>query len=288
MKQSPGHKTGFALLLAALVALIITPTVLAHTILLRSDPADNAILAQPPPEVRLWFSEAISPHFSGAQILDISGRPVEGVRIRVNPAENLLILTPPKLPEGLYSVRWKILSEADGHFSQGLLVFGVGEHVNLSSAAPAQVETPFPLPEMGLRWLNFTTLLILVGSVLMAYTVLQAAPTPSGAHEAAVNALRRSAQRRVLVVALSCNGLGLLVGIALLGWQISVLFNTLAAGASPFEVGWQLVGHTRWGWFWLLRQSVLLALLPLLFRLLYRLPRPKIIWLAASLLLLTL
>lgn len=254
-------KFWLAALLATLVAALTVPSVLAHASLLRSDPADNSILTEPPQQVRLWFDETISADFSSAQLLDINGQPVEGVTISVDPAENLLILTPPELQEGLYSVRWRVLSEADGHFTQGLLVFGLGEGLNPQTVATVPTEETVPLPEVWLRWLNFTTLLTLVGSVAMAYLVLK----PTGLPDSSINRVRQAAQRRVLASATIFSGLALLVGLGLFGWQLLALLNTLPEGAPIWGVGGQLLGGSRWGGFWLARQAVLLMLLGLLF-----------------------
>jgi len=251
------RKNSFIAILAMLVLAVLPSGALAHATLIRSDPADNTVLTELPPEIRLWFSEAISPDFSSAQLLDINGQPMSGGGTRVNPAENLLILTPPPLPEGLYSVRWKVLSEADGHFTQGLLVFGLGAGVDLTNAAALETETTAPLPEVLLRWLNFTVLLTLVGGVAMAYLILR--PTP-GKDEAAVAEMRGAAHRRVMGLATICSGLAVVTGLGLLLWQMGTLAGDLPEGASMAGATWQLLSRTRWGLFWLLRQGILLVL----------------------------
>jgi copper transport protein len=153
------RKSRLAAVLAIVAVAVIVPVVLAHAKLVRSEPANNAILVDPPHEARLWFSETISSQFSGAQMFDIHGRPVEVTGIRVEPAENLMILTLPDLAPGLYSVRWRVLSEADGHFTQGFLVFGLGEGIDPGAAVVTEPETAVPLLEALLRWFNFSALL---------------------------------------------------------------------------------------------------------------------------------
>ncbi len=260
------RKSWLVAILATLVVAVVPPVALAHATLVRSDPADNAILAEPPREVRLWFSETISPQFSGAQILDVTGRTVVVNNVRVEPAENLMILALPDLPFGLYSVRWRVLSEADGHFTQGLLVFGVGEGIDPTSAVVVETETLVPPLEVLLRWLNFTVLLTLVGSVAVAYLVLTPVRSLTDVEES-INAVRRAAQGRVLALATGSAGLALAVGVGLLLWQVSVLLETLPEGASIGGVGWQLLSRTRWGMLWLARQGILLFLLGVLFQL---------------------
>lgn len=254
-------------LLTTVVAALVPSAAFAHAILIRSDPADNAILSDPPAEIRLWFNETISVDFSSAQILDINGQPLPGVSVRVDPAENLMIVTPPKLPNSLFSVRWKVLSATDGHFTQGLLVFGVGEGVKPGSQAPIETTESVPWPEVVLRWLNFAALLALAGSVAVAYLVLGPTRIPSKPEETLIAPVRQAARRRVLALAAVLAGAALLVGGGLLTWQVITLLPTLPEGASIGAATWQLLSRTRWGLFWLARQVVVLVLAGILFRL---------------------
>ncbi len=260
------RRSWLAALLALLAAAVIPTSAAAHAILVRSDPADNAILAKAPSEVRLWFSEAISSQFSSAQILDAQGRVVRLHKLRVEPAEKLLLLKLPPLPPGLYSVRWRVLSEADGHFTQGLRGVGVGAKADLSGAAAFQAETQIPALEVLLRWLNYSFLLTLAGSVGVAYWVL-GFTRPSPGEAPPLKALRIAAQSRVLALAAACAGLALAAGFGLLLWQMMLLLETLPESASPAGIIWPLLGQTRWGLLWLLRQGILAALLAGLFRL---------------------
>jgi copper transport protein len=264
--------------LAILVAAIFTPGVLAHATLVRSEPAANVVLAEPPRQVRLWFSEPISPQFSTAKVLDVNGQPVELSGIRADPAEPArLILDLPDLPPGVYSVLWKVLSETDGHFTQGLLVFGVGEGADLGSAVAAETETAIPPLEVFLRWLNFSLLAGLAGAVAVVYLVL----APAG-HSPAVEHPIASARRRVLRWAVGCGGLSLLVGVGLWLWQVATLMGTLPEGVSVLAVGWQLL-RTRWGMLWLARQGILVAVTGIVFLLLN--PRsaiPGTLWVPRS------
>src|SRR2546422_4650683 len=66
-----------ALSLALYLALLFPGLASAHAILLRSDPAKDAVLALPPHEVRMWFSEDLNPAFTTAVI-------VNGARQRVD------------------------------------------------------------------------------------------------------------------------------------------------------------------------------------------------------------
>jgi copper transport protein len=242
--------------LAVLAMSIVAPLVSAHATLLRSDPADGAILGDSPRELHLWFDEDISSRFSSAQLFDINSQPLEIAGVRSDPADQrLLILTLPELSPGVYSVLWKVLSEADGHFNQGLLVFGVGEEADLAAVSGAETKSAPPLAEVALRWLNFT----LLGGVVGALAVVRLVLVPGG-NPRAVGPVFRTAQRRVLGWAGWCAGLALLVGLGLLVWQTVTLLDSLPEGVSFGGASWQVLSRTRWGGLWLIRQAILLAL----------------------------
>lgn len=223
----PSLRTYLATALAVLATAIMTSRALAHATLVCSEPADNAVLAELPRETRLWFSEPISPQFSTAEILDINGQSAKPTGLHVDPTEpGLMILSLPDLPAGLYSVRWKVLSEADGHFTQGLFVFGVGENVDMSAVAAAEPPAPLPLPETVLRWLNFTALMTLAGAVAIAHLVLAQAESPSPV-DLPLARTQRAARRRVLAWGVWCAGLALVAGLGLLIWQVVTLMGSL-------------------------------------------------------------
>ena len=160
------------LLLALLASLAVTSTALAHAKLERAEPSDGAALAQPPREIRLWFDESFLAIFSRVRMLDGNGRTIEAVVLRQDPADkNLMILTVPVLPSGVYVVRYNVISAEDGHFTRGNLVFGVGEN----TATAAGIDTQLPdlsAGEVILRWLNFVTLAALAGALAIVYWVL--------------------------------------------------------------------------------------------------------------------
>jgi len=59
----------FVAILAAIGLALLFPAIAsAHAVLLRSDPAQDAILHVPPDQVHLWFSEALNPTFSTVRV----------------------------------------------------------------------------------------------------------------------------------------------------------------------------------------------------------------------------
>ena len=159
-----------AFVLAVLASVSAAPSALAHAYLERSEPADGAVLVDPPSQVWLWFSEELASSFSTAELLGGDGRPIQGGFARPDPGRaNVLILTLPDLRPNLYSVRWKVLSEEDGHFRQGFVVFrvGAGPSPVPPLAAGAQESAPSPF-DVALRWLSFSFLAGLVGVLAVA------------------------------------------------------------------------------------------------------------------------
>lgn len=248
-------KSSFRLVFALLALLLIgggASRALAHAALARSDPADNAVLAAAPQEIRLWFSEPIAPEFSSARVLDVNGDEVKLDSLRTDPADAyLLVLDPPDLAAGVYSVNWRVLSEADGHVTQGMMVFGVGEGADVSAAAGGEAQAELPLAEAALRWLNFSLLAALTGALAVLSLVLRP-------HGSAVDDLLAQAQGRAWRWARTAAWLGFLAGFLWFGYQFLLLYSSLPEGADPLKVAWQLLARTRWGTLWLLRQAALL------------------------------
>src|SRR5262245_8909448 len=91
---------GLLLGLLGLIAgsLLLARPAAAHAVLIGSDPANGARLAQGPRMAVLRFSEEISPEFSSARLVDGTGRPVQGVRAAAD--ERVLRLRLPQLGSG--------------------------------------------------------------------------------------------------------------------------------------------------------------------------------------------
>lgn len=254
--------------LSLLAALLFASPAFAHTILVRSEPAENSVLQHSPTQVRLVFSEEISEQFMQVRLMDLQGRllatgsPRRGEN---EPAELLVDL--PTLPDSVYTLDWKVLSEDDGHVVRGSLVFGVGA---VSRPAPEKAGAALPSPwEAAGRGLSLAALAGLAGALAVAAWVLQ-----PGAREArrrgnllAAAELQRAGQR-ALGWGIFASGLAWFAGLALLAVQISSLAGGMPLSAS-LQGQWfeRLVIGTRWGVLWLVRQALLLALVSILPRL---------------------
>ena len=127
---------------AGLLALGLAGPAVAHANLADSDPAANALLDQAPDAVTMTFTEPPDPKLSLVHVLDVNGMPVEAGTVEQAPGheDELRVALPADLPDGVYTVSWRVVSEADGHASAGAFSFGV-------NVAPGTVVTPsVPVP----------------------------------------------------------------------------------------------------------------------------------------------
>ena len=249
------NQIGWAIALTLIISLTLVRRVSAHAYLVRSDPAANSILSAAPTTMRLWFSEIISSEFSGAQLLTASGEPLD-VSVTVDSADHtLLIIDLPELVDGVYSIRWTAHSEADGHFTSGLVVFGIGQGADLGTATAVATETTVPWPELILRWLTFSLYAGLIGAFAIAYLVLNPNAQPE-----TIATVQRTAQKRMLRLAWQASLAAFVVSIAWAGWQAFTLADSLPGSLSTTAAGWQWLTQTRLGFYWWARQGILLIL----------------------------
>ena len=116
-----------ALPLALCLTFLLPGIASAHAILLRSDPAKDALLDAPPSQVRMWFSEDLNPAFSTAVVVNANNKRVDKQDAHVSasdPREMDVTLTP-DLPPSVYVVVWRTDSADDGHILRGSFLFTV-------------------------------------------------------------------------------------------------------------------------------------------------------------------
>ena len=109
-----------------LLALAFPAAASAHARLVGSKPADGAVLATAPGDVKLLFDDEIRPA-GGDLVIDSRGRSVlAGPAHRLAGNDRALVLPlRPALARGAYTVRWRVVS-SDGHLLTGVLAFAVG------------------------------------------------------------------------------------------------------------------------------------------------------------------
>lgn len=100
----------------------------AHAQLVSSTPGGGEVVAEPPSELRLVFSEPIDARFTSLDLLDGEGRTIALALGAPDPTDPYALVSPvPNLEDGSYTVNWRALSAADGHTTSGFFTFGVGD-----------------------------------------------------------------------------------------------------------------------------------------------------------------
>jgi copper transport protein len=244
----------FGVLIAAIAAAgALSQPAGAHALLERSSPGNGDRLANPPQELRLWFSEDVSARFRVVRVLDRNGESVG--RVALSGSGRLVVARLPELGKGIYNVYWRVLSEDDGHATGGSLVYGVGEAP--LGAGAADDGAALSWAEVVLRWFDFALLAALVGSLVMAWVVL---PRAAGARADLLHA----AGDRVLRLGALCALLAVVSGIFRLGYQLLLLAEQ--GSGSRLDAGLDLLFATRWGGLWLVREAALVVAAALLSR----------------------
>lgn len=121
-------RTGLVLLLLTLGTLGLVPQAAqAHAGLILSDPPNGSAFDPAPTEVRLSFTELVEPSLSVVEVTNADGVPRTEGAARTSAGDPLvLVQSLQPLEEGVYTVRWRVISRVDGHASSGRFVFGVG------------------------------------------------------------------------------------------------------------------------------------------------------------------
>ena len=152
--SAAGHRAlhaglvGMVMAIAGVVSVVTASPASAHANLERSDPATGEVLAQSPSSVTMIFTEPPDPGLSAVEIVNAAGQPVQTGPVTAGAAaRSLQVGLPADLPDGIYTVSWQVLSEADGHWSADAFAFGVG--VDPDTVPPPSADArrrPVPRP----------------------------------------------------------------------------------------------------------------------------------------------
>jgi len=113
--------------LSAVWLLLSCGPALAHARLVETYPPDGDILAEPPEQVQLLFSEPVKAEFDPIEVYDQGGDRVDEDDAQVAPNDRRLLVVDlfEELPDSSYIVEWRVTS-ADGHPVSGVYGFAVG------------------------------------------------------------------------------------------------------------------------------------------------------------------
>ena len=97
----------------------------AHAALVKSAPAQRAVLYRAPAKIQLWFNERLEPRYSTFSLLDAAGKTVKIGDVAVAGDDpKSLAATINALPPGRYVVKFRVLS-TDGHVVQNQFNFTI-------------------------------------------------------------------------------------------------------------------------------------------------------------------
>ena len=204
---------------------------MAHATLVLVDPADGVSLTAAPGQIRMVFSEAVSPQLAWVELIDATGAVLDGASAAADPSNAAaLIVTLPHVGSGAYRLAWQVIDEQDLHVTTGAVVFGVGAPAPAAAGQTAVATNPF---EVLARWLDLGLLAAACGSLLVLAS-LRSLVTPRSA--VAADGLRR---RLVRLAALTAAG-GLAAHAALLILQVAGAVGVSPASllASTFGIAW--------------------------------------------------
>jgi copper resistance protein C len=113
------------LLLVAGYLLFPATAVWAHAYLVKSIPAQRAVLYRAPARIQLWFNERLESGFSSLSVRDADGKLVETGKSEVAADDpKRLSATVKPLPAGRYFVKFRVLS-VDGHIAEDQFPFTI-------------------------------------------------------------------------------------------------------------------------------------------------------------------
>ena len=113
------------LLLVAGYLIIPAAAVWAHAYLVKSMPAQRAVLYRAPARVQLWFNERLESGFCSLSVQDAHGKQVETGKSEVTGDDpKRLSATVKPLPAGRYFVKYRVLS-VDGHIAEDQFPFTI-------------------------------------------------------------------------------------------------------------------------------------------------------------------
>ena len=258
------RRLAFATLLAVPLTFVLfsSSVAWAHALLLRSDPAQDALLQRAPSSVHLWFSEDLNGSASRIVVWDRYRHVMNQGNAALVPGQSRQMEVRLKpLPPGSYLVLWTSVSSQDGHVLRGSYLFSVKVRGPGPSLAGVSVGGPgqsFPdatgLGSLLAHWFELLAVAGWVGSIAFSSLILP----PAGRRLSRAVLDGESARLRVMVrtsllTLLLASSLGLLLqAYSLAGndWHSALSTSTFSS-----------IFAGQFGQLWIVRQLlVLLAL----------------------------
>ena len=128
------NKLLVVLVIAVITSVIVIPNIpdsYAHASVERSNPSESQSLSTPPTKVDVNFSDPVDIRFSQIKVLDSNGKQIQENDLHyINGNQKALSVSlPPNLKNGIYTIATKVLDQTDGHVTEYLFAFGIGQEV---------------------------------------------------------------------------------------------------------------------------------------------------------------
>ena len=143
----------------------------AHATLVRSNPAEGAVLAAAPPKAVFVFDEAVSLPDRGVKVFDADG---DTVAASATSRDTVVTVDlPDRMAGGTYVVTWRAVS-GDGHPIAGSLTFSVGRpSVTVAAPEPTDAESPKVSATLSaVQGVGYLGLFLAAGLTVFASTLL--------------------------------------------------------------------------------------------------------------------
>lgn len=169
----------------------------AHALLIASSPSPGSILAVPPTEILLDFTEPVTPFGRGIDVFSPTGRSM-AIQAQATGRTLSARLAFPRIPEaGTYVVEWRVTAQ-DAHPSRGSFTFSIGHRTEpftetSSPSGSGGISTLGLMLQAASRWLHVLGYAAVFGALIFEIVVLRVAPL---AH------LRRLVQLGILLLLL--------------------------------------------------------------------------------------
>ncbi|MDY7088639.1 MAG: copper resistance protein CopC, partial [Actinomycetota bacterium] len=157
-------------LLAVVVFAVLgwpAPPAYAHAVLSAAVPQQGSVVAVPPEQVVLRFSEAVQIVPGRSQVIGPDGKRINEGDPEVTPAGLVIKLRPAERPLGTYLVSYRIIS-ADSHPVSGAYTYSVGAPSENAPTAPVEEVDPAVRTATAVtKWFGYAGLSLALGPVLV-------------------------------------------------------------------------------------------------------------------------
>lgn len=167
------------LVVATVAAAVLASSAFAHSVLLGTEPANDAVVQESPQRVELRFNEPVEMSLGGIRVFDSQGNRVDADRVSPNGARRVGVDIEGELERGTYTVAWRAIS-ADSDPISGAFVFHVQERGvqpgGISVESLTGNSTTVDVFFTGGRFFDFALLLLSLGGAVVLVIALPSAP----------------------------------------------------------------------------------------------------------------